>query len=286
MRRVGVLPALSDSRGRIGDRGGEVGVHQWYDAGALARRSGNTFHRPGPDVADREYPGHHGGEVRGRQPVGPQVLGDIPPGQHEAVLVEADLLRQPVALRLGTEQQEQAGRLVPGDLIGVQVADADPFQPALSAAVHDLRALPDADLGHVLHLAEQVVGHRGGHVGSSYEQGDRAGVPRQVQRCLPGRVAPTDDEDVAVLRLRCGAHRGAVVHAEADQLLDRVHAQAPVGNPGRDHHSSAADLAPSGHHAVRLVTDSGDKLLDGPAGEEARAEPDRLAPGALSQPHA
>ena len=48
---------LSDSRWAPGDRRGEVGVHQGYDAGALARRGGDALHRPGPDVAGREEPG-------------------------------------------------------------------------------------------------------------------------------------------------------------------------------------------------------------------------------------
>ena len=93
---------------------GEVGVHERYDARALAGRGGDPLHRAGADVAGGEDAGDGGRQVGRGQAVDPELLGDVAAGEHEAVLVAADLLGQPVAPGRGAEQQEQPARLVPG----------------------------------------------------------------------------------------------------------------------------------------------------------------------------
>ncbi len=197
-------------------------MHQRHDRRALAARGRHPLHRPRAHVAGREDAGDGGGEVLRRQPVQPLVAGHVAAGEHEAVLVARHRGRDPVAVRLGAEQQEQAVRRHRLPLAGADVLEAEPLEPAVAAAVDDRAAGADGDPPVVLDLADQVRRHGLGQVRSPDQDGDRPGEPRQVHRRLAGGVAAADDEDVLVLHLAGGRHRGAVVDAQADQLLDRA----------------------------------------------------------------
>ena len=77
-----------------------------------------------------------------------------------------------------------------------------------------------------------------------------AGEPGRVDRRLPGRVAAPHDDDVVAGELARGRHRGAVVDPAADQLLERVDAEAAVVDPGRDEHRPGVHVAALGVHDV------------------------------------
>ena len=58
--------------------------------------------------------------------------------------------------------------------------------------------------------------------------------PGQVERGLAGGVAAADHDDVVALHLAGRGHRGAVVDADADQLLERGYAELAVGDAAGD----------------------------------------------------
>ena len=242
-RHQGLTPTRSQREARHHGRGGGP---SWLSGGGSAvggRRGGRargvrrsrprpTRRRPASSSRrgcrrPRRCPGTGVARLAGGRPSGPEVLGHVATGQHEAVLVAADL-RRAASRTCGSAPSSRnsppASCRVTSPVFRsrIPIHSRRPSPPPSTTSAHSRIADP----GDVLHLADQVVRHRGRDVGSSYEQGDRAGVPRQVQRRLAGRVATADDEDVAVLHLQRGADRGAVVHAEPDELLDRVDARA------------------------------------------------------------
>ena len=108
-RRAGPPRPLTRNLQRLSRR--QPGVHQRDHAGALAARRGDPLHRAGADVADGEDAGHRGREVGRRQAVDPALLGTSRPVSTKPRSSRATLGRQPVAVGLGAEQQEEPARL-------------------------------------------------------------------------------------------------------------------------------------------------------------------------------
>ncbi len=90
----------------------QVVVYQVDGDGALTDSRGDAFHRPVPDVADREDAGQAGFQESWQAPPWPlltrlSVVEKVGPGQHEARLVAPHGIRQPLGARLGADQYEQ-----------------------------------------------------------------------------------------------------------------------------------------------------------------------------------
>ena len=118
------------------------------------------------------------------------------------------------------------------------------------------------------------------------------GVPGQVQRGLPGRVARPDDEHVAAGHGRGFAAGRAVEHAGADQCFQVRHAEAAPRDARRDDHGPGRDIGAVGqvHDPVAAAAaQAGDGLGEhhvrpedpglfaGPAGEVVPADAVREA---------
>ncbi len=215
-----------------------------------------------------------------------QALGrDVAPGQHEPALVASDLVGQPLAVRVGPEEQEQSPDLAAVRRAAGDVLDVHPLQPSVTTPVDHAGAAEDLDAGVVADLVDQVVRHRGRQVGTPDHDGDRAGEAGQVHGGLAGAVAAADHDDVGALHLAGRGHGGAVVDAVPDQGVEGLDADPAVGHAGRDHHGAGVHVAALGADDVRLPVGPRLERDDRPAGEEAGAEADRLVAGALGQPH-
>ena len=137
---------MSRLTGRVGHHGRGVGSSQACTSGttdapsplALATR----FIEPARMSPTAKMPGTVVSRFSGGSPSRQRRRRDVAAGEHEAVRVAGDLVRQPVAVGDGAEQQEQPARLAPGALAGRGVLDLDPLQPALAAAVDDLGGSP------------------------------------------------------------------------------------------------------------------------------------------------
>ncbi len=103
---------------------------------------------------------------------------------------------------------------------------------------------------------------------------------------LPSGVATSHDDDVVAGELARGGHRRTVEDTAADQRLDRLDAETPVVDAGGDQHRPGAYVAAVGVHDVGEILRGRGEAGGGPPGEEAGAEAQRLAAGALGQAHA
>ena len=169
-----------------------------------------------------------------------------------------------------------------------RVADVEPLQPAVAAAVDDLgcrsgrRSAGCSSISLIRYARHGLV-----EAGAADHDRHRRGEPGEVDRGLAGGVAAADDHDVLALHLAGGGHRAAVVDAQADQRLDAARRRAcgrrrrwrprPPGRGRRRRRCGRTCGSPSSPGVERG---------DLPAGEEPGAEPDRLVAGALGQPHA
>ncbi|WP_022923407.1 MFS transporter [Serinicoccus marinus] len=110
----------------------QVAVDQRDDRGAFAGGGGDPLHAAGPDVPGGEDPGHAGCLRRRWQVLEPLLLRHLSPGEHEAALVEGQLRRQPVAVRLGADEQEEPVDLDPLAVLVVLVLELQPLQPVIA----------------------------------------------------------------------------------------------------------------------------------------------------------
>src|SRR3954454_938702 len=144
MRSLPVMPCSSTSGDPVPARSMsprldagvlEVLVHEGDGHAALADRGGDALDRSVADVAAGEDAGHARLEQVRIAP-GPQAarLAHVRAGEHEALRVERDLLREPSRLGVGADEDEEAAGVDAGDLVGLAVADVDRLQRAL--AVH------------------------------------------------------------------------------------------------------------------------------------------------------
>ena len=114
----------------------------------------------------------------------------------------------------------------------------------------------------------------------------RAREPGQVQRRLAGGVAAAHHDDVVALHLAGRGHRGAVVDAGADQVLERGYAELAVGDAARDEDGPGPDVAAVGAEQVRGRPPApGSSAVTSQPVKNCGAEAERLVAGALRQPH-
>src|SRR4029079_13664291 len=121
--------------------------------------------------------------------------------EHEPAVVAGDVLGQPVAVRLGTEEQEQPLGVAAPDPVRVTVVDVYPLQPAVTTRGGDLAAGGDLDARVPLDLVDEVPRHGLLEAAATHHDGHALGEPGQVDRGLAGRVAAADDHHVVPLHL-------------------------------------------------------------------------------------
>ena len=108
---------------------------------------------------------------------------------------------------------------------------------------------------------------------AAHEQRHRPRVRRQVQRRLAGRVGSADDEDVVAAVVVHVARRGAVVDADAEEVVHALRIQpAVVEAGGADRRADANDRAVDEREhdlAVLALAAAGDVRADHDLGAEA-----------------
>jgi hypothetical protein len=119
-------------------------------------------------------------------------------------------------------------------LVAIAVGDGHGLKPGLAAGRDNAGACQDRDLRVRGDAVDEVARHaRLQRVGTD-DHRDRAGICREVQRCLPRRVRAADERHI-LLAMVGGLTRGrAVGDAAADELLDPRHVEAAVCDAGGD----------------------------------------------------
>ena len=287
-------------------------MHQADRGRAVTDGGGYPLDRAVAGVAHGENPGDGGLERERRAVERPArrvraVPHHVAPGQ-DVTPAELDRSGQPLRAGLAADQHEQRRRR---DLLGPAVppvVQGEGFEAVGSVAVGDLGLQAHREVGGGPDLADQVVGHRPRQVVPAHQQRHMAGMPRQGQRGLAGRVPASHHEDVPARHRLQFAPGGAVEDAGADQRLERGYAETAPGDAGGDDDRLGGYLLAAGevHHVLLAPAfQAGDALrehhvraehpglLAGPAGElisadpvrEARVVPDHRAASRLAAGH-
>src|SRR5918995_2879966 len=142
----------------------EILVNHADDNRALADGRRHPFHRPVPDVSDREHPGHTRFEREWGTSQGPRrtpsvAVQEVLARDDVPCLVARDLGRQPLGVGPGADMdKERGGRNRLGAPRGSIVED-EAFEPAVSATVDDLGVQSDVDVLRGLDVFHEVVRH-------------------------------------------------------------------------------------------------------------------------------
>ena len=159
-------------------------------------------------------------------------------GDHEALVVLADEVDQPLRPRRGADHREH-GR--GGDaLLGTGAGDHDGFELLVSFERSHFAAGPDADVRLGRDLLDQVARHRRLERSPGHDV-DLAGVVCQLDRGLPGRVRSAYDDDVLVRALLRLDVRRCVVQAQALEPIRVLGVQPAVVRARRQDDAAAAD---------------------------------------------
>ena len=271
-------------------------MHQADRGRAVTDGGGNPLDRAVAGVAHGENPGDGGLERERRAVERPArrvrpVPHHVAPGQ-DVTPAELDRSGQPPRTGFAADQHEQRRRR---DLLGPAVppvVQGEGFEAAGPVAVGDLGVQAHRDVGGGPDLADQVVRHRPREVVPAHQQRHVAGMTRQGQRGLAGRVPASHHEDVPARHRLQFAPGGAVEDAGADQRLERRYAETAPGDAGGDDDRLGGDLLAAGeaHDVLPVPALQADRvlgehhvraehpgLLAGPAGELIAADPVREA---------
>ena len=159
-------------------------------------------------------------------------------GDHEALVVLADVVDQPLRPRRGADHREHRGGL--DAAIGPRTRDHDGFELLVTLERPHLAPGPDADVRLGLDLIDQVARHR--HLEPSPgDDVDLARVVGELDHRLAGRVSSADDDDIlrrALLGLDVGRRVVQAQPLESICVLGRQ--SAIVRARGQDHATGRA----------------------------------------------
>ena len=122
-------------------------------------------------------------------------LHHVVAGQDIAARVARDLRRQPLGLRVGADEDEQAAAVVPAHLAVAPSRMSIAVRWCRRASA-DFGAQRDLDVRLAPQLLDQVVRHALLQGIAAHDQRHRARMVGKVQRRLTGRVAGADQVDV------------------------------------------------------------------------------------------
>src|SRR4029078_11621360 len=120
---------------------------------------------------------------------------DVATREDVAALVAFDLGREPVRMGVCSDEHEERSRRYGRLGARSSVTHDDAFESAATPAAGHIGMHTDIDVGRSEEGLDQIARHRALERGAADEQGHTAGVPREMHRRLPGRVAAADDVD-------------------------------------------------------------------------------------------
>src|SRR5262249_43204083 len=150
------------------------------------------------------------------------------------------------------QDEDSVGR---DDLLGTggSVAQRQGLQGAVSAAVDDLRLVPDVDVQLAVDLVYQVPRHGLGEGVPTDQDGDPASVPGKMPSGPAGGVAAPHHKDGATgeaLRLGGG---GAVEDAHPGELVEGGDTQPAIADPHREDYRTCRDLGAVRRRQVQTI---------------------------------
>src|SRR5918995_6411704 len=142
----------------------EVLVNHADDNRALADGRRHPFHRPVPDVTDREHPGHtrferEWGTAQGPRRTPSVAVQEVLARDDIPCLVARDLGRQPLGVRPGADMDKERGGRNRLGAPGGRIVEDEAFGVAVPAPVDEPGAQSDGDVRRCLDLLHEVVGH-------------------------------------------------------------------------------------------------------------------------------
>ena len=258
------IPCLSRRR-RVGDRGVlEVLVNEGDGHAALAHGRGDAFDRTEPDVAAGENARDAGLEEVGvAVEVPPARRSHLRPGEDVAVVVERDLGRQPVGLRIGADEDVEPAGAQSFGFAADAIVDVDRLERNVAGRGGHLGVDERADVGARVELVDQVPGHALFQRCAAAEDGDGPGVGREEECGLAGGVARADDVHVLAVRVSRLAASRAVRDPLPCEAFKALHVELPPGDAaGEDDRARSddvaaveVDLSPRGVDAVNRAGD-------------------------------
>src|SRR5688572_5965001 len=206
--------------------------------------------------------GEHAGQLRPR---------GAPLDEHVALVVEVELVRHEVRVRLVADRHERAGhRQVPGRAVLRVLEHRVPERTVLARleALHHV----GGDEIDVLRAACAVEhDRRGAELRPPVDDADLPGELGQEGRVLHGRVAATDHDRVGVAE-EGGVTGRAVRHTARRQLLLAGYPELLRLGAHREDHRARLDLLAAHVHDVRAAVLGRQLDLRGVVRDEARAE--------------
>src|SRR5262249_45109237 len=153
----------------------------------------------------------------------------------------------------------------------------EPLEPAVAVTPPDAGREPHVDVRTRGDLAHEVLRHAPGERRCAYDEGDLRCVPAQVDRRLPGRVPPTDDEDAPARELLPVGRRRAVEDTASGELVELIDPEAPVRDTAGEDDTRRLRVHPTGDREHVPPAGEGPEGLPPAQERERRAE----APGLL-----
>ena len=124
------------------------------------------------------------------------------------------------------------------------------LEAALAPSADDGGRCLHLDVRRGLDRLDQVVRHAGLQRLAAHDHRHAARVAGEVERRLAGGVPAADDVDLLAGQRGGLRGRAAVEHARADELLERLDAEAAVGRAGGEDHDAGADEPAVGERQV------------------------------------
>src|SRR5262245_7919608 len=156
-------------RARLGlagvQRSGEVLGHEADGHAAFADRRGDHLGRARTHIPHREdaWPARLDQEGSAPERVPRRTIGQAGrerrAGEHEPIVVESDLAREPLRARFGTDEHDHATRREGALSAGPNVCDGDPLQVSVAAEFADLVREQDLDIRLTRDAVAEVAGH-------------------------------------------------------------------------------------------------------------------------------
>ena len=200
----------------------------------------------------------------------------VGPGEHEAVLVDGDLVAEPAGVRLGADEHEHR----PGvDPLAARRSGCSPPRPAGGTRSPSRRrtslsrriSTPGIRCSRSTRYRDMLCAE----VGLPHHQPHPRRPGGEEHRSLAGRVAATDHDD-RLADAEMGLHQSRrVVDARRLEPLDVRHGEAPVADSGGDDHGPRRHRRPvaQAHGVEAVLTGRGRRPRPGRTGRPRTSRP-------------
>src|SRR5580704_7699877 len=166
--------------------------------------------------------------------------------QDKTTIVPFDQACQPVGPGQGPNKDEHRTCRYAFNLVRIRAQYRDFLQSLVSMEFGNAGVSPYLNIGSLLDLVDQILGHRRGEAVTAYQKHNFFGIPGKVHRGLAGGICTANDVDNFALTRERLRGATAVVDPGALQLVDSRSFQAPPLHTGCEQQCMTRDLASIG----------------------------------------